>query len=92
MTDQSTPQKILWIVEYTLGDSQYHHLEPIYASSRAEAEEQCRQLLTRFGQKVNLIDLRPYPHGFVVKHGRMPGNLTAGQEQETEEEPPHPPP
>ncbi|WP_052889664.1 hypothetical protein [Thermogemmatispora carboxidivorans] len=91
MTDQSTPQKILWIVEYTLGDSQYHHLEPVYASSRAEAEKLCRELLARHGQKANLIDLRPYPHGFMVKHGRMPGNLTTDQEGE-EEPPPHPPP
>ncbi|WP_376793959.1 hypothetical protein, partial [Thermogemmatispora sp.] len=66
MTDRSMPQKILWIVEYTLGDSQYHHLEPIYASSRAEAEEHCRHLLARHGEQAHLIDLRPYPHGFVV--------------------------
>nr|BBH92447.1 hypothetical protein KTA_06460 [Thermogemmatispora argillosa] len=82
------------MVEYTLGDSQYHHLEPIYASSRAEAEEQCRHLLARHGQKANLIELRPYPHGFVVKHGRMPGNLASGQEkaEQAEEEPPPLPP
>ncbi|WP_376795146.1 hypothetical protein, partial [Thermogemmatispora sp.] len=48
----------------------------------AEAEEHCRHLLARHGEQAHLIDLRPYPHGFVVKHGRMPGNLMPAPEEE----------
>jgi hypothetical protein len=86
MTDETAPQKILWMVEYTVEGTQYHRLEPIYASSREEAELAGRAFIAQHGQKATLIAVRPYPHGFVVKYRRVPGNLSTIEDAEAPEE------
>jgi hypothetical protein len=85
MTDETMPQKILWMVEYMIAGTHYHRLEPVYAASREEAELQGRKLLARYGEQAVLIGVRPYPQGFVIKHQRVPGNL--GNSQATPDAP-----
>lgn len=72
--EDTVSRKSLWMLIYD--DQAGRHLEPFYALSQEDAQHQAQQWIAERSQAIECIELRAYPHGFVVQFGHgMRGSL-----------------
>jgi hypothetical protein len=72
MPEDAKPRKTLWMLIYN--DDDGRHLKPFYALSEEDAHKEARQWVAKCSQEIEFLELRAYPHGFVVQFGHgMPG-------------------
>ncbi|GAC1342871.1 MAG: hypothetical protein NVSMB27_02210 [Ktedonobacteraceae bacterium] len=63
--EEERSYKTLWILEYF--DDICPNLKTFHAHSEEEVEEQIRQWAAQVSHPVRRINLRHYPHGFVLR-------------------------
>lgn len=74
MPEEGVPRKTLWMLIYD--EEAGRHLKPFYAFSEEDALQQAQQWMAEYPQTIEFIELRAYPHGFVVQFGHgMQGSL-----------------
>lgn len=73
MTEYTGQRKTLWMLIYD--DETGRHFEAFYAFTEEEAREQAQQWMEQQPRHCSFVEMRAYPHGFVVQFGHgLPGS------------------